>query len=69
MVAVKEPHADHLNIYLGMFFAMAFLGYFLYTLFSGKEKFHSNQLLASDLVDSSADSVNKDAAFHKSLDQ
>ena len=42
MLSVKEPSSEHLNIYIGMFFAMAFLGYFFFTMFSGKEKFHSS---------------------------
>ena len=30
MAAVKEPSASHINIYVGMAFALAFIGYFLY---------------------------------------
>lgn len=49
---------------------MAFLGYFLYTVFgSDKPKLHKEQLHLSDLVDATSESVNKDSAFHKKLDQ
>jgi hypothetical protein len=30
MAAVKEPSANHINVYVGMAFALAFIGYFLY---------------------------------------
>lgn len=67
---MQQPSADHLNIYIGLLLAMAFLGYFLYTAFgSDKPKLHKEQLHLSDLVDTTTDSVNKDSAFHKKLDQ
>lgn len=69
MQAVKEPSADHLYIYIGMVIAMAFLGFFVYrALGVGKPKLHKEQLLLSDVVDSSITAVDKDAAFHKKLD-
>lgn len=70
MVSVQQPSADHLNIYIGLILAMAFLGYFLYTTFgSDKPKTIKEQLYLSDLVDTTSESVNKDSAFHKKLDQ
>jgi hypothetical protein len=69
LLSVQEPSADHLTTYFGLFLAMAFIGYFIYSTFLDKPKLHSEQLLLGDLVDASADSVHKDAAFHKQLDQ
>lgn len=70
MTAVKEPSADHLNLYIGILFALAFIGYFLYSNFiSNQPKLFKEQLLLSDMVDTSEKSVSKDAAFHKQLDQ
>jgi hypothetical protein len=70
VVSVQQPSADHLNIYIGLILAMAFLGYFLYTTFgSDKPKTIKEQLYLSDLVDTTSESVNKDSAFHKKLDQ
>lgn len=38
---MQQPSADHLNIYIGLLLAMAFLGYFLFTAFgSDKPKLH-----------------------------
>lgn len=70
MLSIQEPSADHMYIYIGIAIAMSFLGYFLYSaLGMGKPKFHSEQLLLSDVVDTSASAVDKDSAFHKLLDQ
>lgn len=70
MVAVQQPSADHLNIYIGLVFAIAFVGYFLYSQFASKQpNMYKEQLFLSDMVDTSESSVNKDAAFHKQLDQ
>lgn len=68
--SVKEPSADHLNIYIGLAIAMSFLGYFLYvSLGLGKPKLCKEQLFLSDVVDSSSKAVDKEDAFHKKLDQ
>ena len=70
VVSVQQPSADHLNIYIGLILAMAFLGYFLYTAIgTDKPKTIKEQLYLSDLVDTTSESVNKDSAFHKKLDQ
>jgi hypothetical protein len=70
VLAIKEPSADHLVLYIGMAIAMSFLGYFIYSaLGGGKPKLFEKQLLLSDVVDTSSASVDKDSAFHKKLDQ
>jgi hypothetical protein len=61
---------DHINIYIGLLFAISFIGYFLFTAFgSDKPPLHPKQLRVSDLVDTTTDSVQKDSSFHKKLDQ
>jgi fucose permease len=50
MKAVKEPSSDNINLYVSILFAMAFIGYFMYSTFSGKPKLHAEQLLLSDVV-------------------
>lgn len=47
---------------------MAFVGYFMYSVFGSKEKLHSEQLLLADLVENTPES-DRDASFHKKLDQ
>ena len=66
MKALTQPSADHLNLYIGMLFALAFIGYFLYTTFGGKPKLHAEQLLLSDVVEETSKGPNE---FHKLLDQ
>lgn len=69
MASVKEPSADHLNIYIGMLFVAAFMGYFIYNMVTSKPKLHNEQLLLSDVLDNTANAPKKMAAFHKSLDE
>jgi hypothetical protein len=56
-----------LHIYIGLLLAVAFLGYFISTAFSGKPQINKEQLWLSDVADDKSVS-NKDAAFHKKLD-
>lgn len=70
VLAIKEPSADHLVLYIGIAIAMSFLGYFIYSaLGGGKPKLYKDQILLSDFVDTSSGTVDKVAAFHKKLDQ
>lgn len=70
MLSVKEPSVDHINIYIGMTIAFAFLGFLIYTTLGiGKPKLYKEQLLLSDVLDTSSAAVDKDSAFHKKLDQ
>jgi len=68
MKSIKEPSADFMTVYIGMAIVLAFIGFFLYqALGLGKEKFHSEQLLLSDLDTSGSTSrsaVEQDAKFH-----
>lgn len=70
VIAIKEPSADHLVLYIGIAIALSFFGYFIYSVLGGgKPKLHKQQLYLSDVVDTSSATVDKDAAFHKKLDQ
>lgn len=67
MKAIKEPSTDYMNLYVGLLFVMAFIGYFLYSNFGGNPKLHAEQLLLSDVVASTEQNNSSD--FHKALDQ
>jgi hypothetical protein len=41
VIAIKEPSADHLVLYIGIAIALSFFGYFIYSVLGGgKPKLH-----------------------------